>query len=80
MVTADKIERELKSAVRFNPTSLVGVEFPLEETLDSVTTLLTAVEQIKQTAVMAVHNLPTKVRAFTRMVNTYLETVAEVSG
>jgi hypothetical protein len=80
LVTADKIERELKSAVRFNPTSLVGVEFPLEETLDSVTTLLTAVEQIKQTAVMAVHNLPTKVRAFTRMVNTYLETVAEVSG
>jgi hypothetical protein len=80
LITADKIERELKGAVRFNPTTLVGVEFPLEETLESVTNLLAAVEDIKQTAVVAVHNLPVKVRAFTRMVNTYLETMSETSG
>ena len=34
LVTADKVERELKDAIRFNPTSLVGVEFPFEETLE----------------------------------------------
>ncbi len=68
LTTADKIERELKSTVTYNPTSLVGVDFPLEATLDSVTGLLNAVEDIKQTAVVAVHDLPSKVREFTRMV------------
>jgi hypothetical protein len=75
LTTADKIQRELKAAVRFNPTSLVGVEFPLEETLDNVSEMMAAVEDIKETAVHAVHNLPAKVRAFTRMVANYLDTV-----
>ncbi len=76
LTTANKIERELKEAVRFNPTALVGVEFPLQEALDSLTELLAAVEDIKETAVTAVHDLPTKVRAFTRMVGSYLNTVS----
>jgi hypothetical protein len=75
LTTADKLQRELKAAVRFNPTSLVGVEFPLQETLDNVSELMAAVEDIKETAVLAVHNLPTKVRGFTRMVKNYLDTV-----
>ena len=29
--TAEKIERELKSAIRFNPKSLVGIDYPLEQ-------------------------------------------------
>lgn len=72
--TADKIERELKGAVRFNPTSLVGVDFPLDETLDTVTELMAAVEEIKRAAVYAVHNLPSLVRKYTRMVDEYLNT------
>jgi hypothetical protein len=70
--TADKIERELKGAVRYNPQELVGVEYPLEETLDSIMTQLTAVEDIKQTAVFSVQDLPPKVRTFTKMVEHYL--------
>ena len=54
LVTADKIEHELKNAVRFNPSRLVGVVYPLQEALDAITALLGAVEEIKQCAVFAV--------------------------
>jgi hypothetical protein len=77
--TAEKIERELKAAVRFNPQSLVGVDYPLEQALDNLSALMTAVEEIKQTAVFAVHDLPNKVRAFTRMVNGFLETTSSIT-
>ena len=69
-----------KSAIRFNPTPLVGVDYPLEATLDSITELLGTVEDIKQAAVLAVHELPAKVRNFTRMVETYLGTVGARTG
>jgi hypothetical protein len=78
IATADKIERELKGAIHFNPASLVGVEFPLEAAFDSIVTLLGAVEDIKASAVLAVHLLPAKVRSFTKMVETYLEAVGAV--
>jgi hypothetical protein len=75
LTTADKLERELKNAVRFNPTRLVGVDYPLAETLDSITDLLAAVEDIKASAVFAVQELPPKVRAFARMIENYLTAV-----
>ncbi|HET7841017.1 MAG TPA: hypothetical protein VFM21_05400 [Terriglobia bacterium] len=78
--TAEKIQRELKDVVRFNPQSLVGVEFPLKETLESISELMAAVEDIKLTAVHTVQELPSKVRAFTRMVNGYLETTGSIAG
>lgn len=78
--TADKIERELKYAVRFNPEELVGVEYPLEQTLDSITTLLASVEDIKKAAAFAVQALPFKVRTFTKMVETYLHEVGAAAG
>ncbi len=77
--TAEKIQRELKDAIRFNPQSLVGVDFPLQETLENLSELIAAVEDIKLTAVQAVQTLPTKVRAFTRMVNGYLETSTSIT-
>ena len=77
--TAEKIQRELKDAIRFNPQSLVGVEYPFQEALENVGELMAAVEDIKLTAVKAVQHLPNKVRAFTRMVNDYLETRNSVS-
>lgn len=77
--TAEKIQRELRNVIHFNPQSLVGVDFPFRETLDNVSELMSAVEDIKQTAVFGVQNLPTKVRAFTRMVNGYLGTTSSIA-
>lgn len=80
LITADKIDRELKNAVRYNPAQLVGVDYPIAETLDSVTDLLTAVEMIKQSALFAVHELPARVRTFTKMVEGYLKTAGVMGG
>ena len=77
--TADKIERELKAAISFNPTALVGVEFPLEAALDAIGVQLAALEEIRQAAAFAVHELPVKVRTFSRMVEIYLHAVGAVS-
>ncbi|MGD0695892.1 MAG: hypothetical protein ABSB82_13660 [Terriglobia bacterium] len=80
LVTADKIEREIKNLVRYNPASVVGVEFPLAAALDAVVLLLAAVEEIKQSARSAVHELPSKVRSFTKMVSDYQSTQSSLSG
>ncbi len=73
LVTADKIERELKNAVRYNSSALVGVDYPLDEALDLVTALLGEVEEIKHCSVFAVQVIPSKVRAFTKLIGEYLE-------
>jgi hypothetical protein len=73
LTTADKIERELKNFVRFNPAGLVGVAYPISETLDSITDLLAAVETIKEAAGFAVQDLPPLVRSFTQLVERYLQ-------
>jgi hypothetical protein len=75
LITAAKIERELKGAVSYNPTALVGVEYPLEAALDAVGVQLQALEEIKHCAVYAVHELPARVRRFTRLVENYLTAV-----
>jgi hypothetical protein len=75
LVTADKLVRELKTAVTFNPEKLVRVEYPIDAALDAVTALIGALEEIKHSAVFSVHDLPPKVRAFSRLVETYLSTV-----
>jgi hypothetical protein len=76
LATADKIERELKNFVRFNPTPLVGVEYPITQSLDTITDLLGTVETIKQAATLAVQELPPLVRRFTKMVERYLQATA----
>ncbi|MGC9994843.1 MAG: hypothetical protein ABSE79_05930 [Terriglobia bacterium] len=75
LATADKVERELKNFVRFNPTRLVGVEYPIAQSLDSITDLLGSAETIKQAAAVAVNELPPLVRNFTKMVEGYLQEV-----
>jgi len=80
LATADKVERELKNFVHFNPTRLVGVEYPIAQSLDSITDLLGRAEAIKQAAVRAVHELPSLVRTFTKMVENYLEAVEGSRG
>jgi hypothetical protein len=76
LATADKIERELKNFVRFNPTRLVGVDYPIAQSLDSITDLLANVETIRQAASLAVNQLPPLVRRFTKMVDGYLQAVS----
>ncbi len=78
LVTADKIERELKNAVRFNPSWLAGVEYPLDETLDSIAALLGTVEEIKRCSVFAVQEVPSRVRTFTRMIEQYFQAAGNV--
>jgi len=68
LATADKVERELKNLVRFNPAHLFGVESPINQTLDSITALLGTTESIKEAATNEVHRLPPLVRSFTKMV------------
>jgi hypothetical protein len=80
LATTDKVERELKNFVRFNPTRLVGVEYPISESLNSITDLLARAENIKQAAAVAVHELPPLVRGFTKMVEGYLEAVGDTKG
>ena len=73
LVTADKIERELKNAVRYNPSELMGVGYQLDETLDSIGALLGTVEEIKHCSVFDVQVIPSKVRAFTKMIEGYFQ-------
>jgi hypothetical protein len=78
LTTTDKIERELKNAVSYNPTQLVGFDYPIATALDTISDLITAVEDIKQSAFFAVEELPAKVRAFTKMIESYVHMQAGV--
>ena len=78
VATADKVERALKGLITYDPSRLVGVEFPLDESLDAISSLLRAVEEIKHCSVFAVQFLPERVRAFTRMIQEYLEATGKV--
>lgn len=72
IATIDKLERELKGSIKYNPARLVGVDYPLDAALDAIGVQLGALEDIRNSAVYAVHDLPPKVRGFTRMVEAYL--------
>ena len=80
LVTAGKIERELINGIRYNPSELVGVQYPLAETLDSIAALLGAVEEIKHCSVFAVQGIPPRVREFTGMIEEYLQAVGKRVG
>jgi len=75
--TIDKLERELKGSVKYNPTSLVGVDYPLDAALEAISVQLAALEDIRNCAEYSVHELPAKVRGFTRMVETYLAALGQ---
>jgi hypothetical protein len=78
--TADKIEHELKNGVRYKASGLKGAEFPPDESSDSVAALLGALEEIKHSSVVAVEVIPSKVRAFTGMIEEYLRATGELPG
>lgn len=72
MRTADKIERELAGEIRFNPARLIGIEYPLDEEIDSITDLLAGLEEIKECAVNSVDQLPGKTRTFAKLLENHL--------
>jgi hypothetical protein len=68
LATCDKVERELKGAIRYNQAVLVGTATPVEAKLNTVVAMLAAVEDIREKAVYSVHELPERVRTFARVV------------
>jgi hypothetical protein len=72
LATIEKLERELKGSIKYNPARLVGVAYPLSDALDSLAMLIEAVEDIRASTVGAVHELPAKVRAFTQLTLVFL--------
>lgn len=79
LITAQKVERELKSAVRFNPTELLGVDYPLDTALEVVGELLNALEDVKWSAAYAVQALPAKVQGFRRMIEVFVSALGAVA-
>ena len=80
LATIEKIERELKTSIKYNPTTLVGVAYPIEEVLGAIAIQIQALEEIRIVATAAVHELPGKVRGFTRMVEIYLRSLGQQSA
>ena len=77
LATIQKLERELKTSVKYNPNALVGIRYPIGEALDAIGIQIEALEEIRGCAVGAVHELPTKVRGFTQLVQMYLGVIGQ---
>ncbi len=73
IATADKIQRELLSTVRFDPLRLVGVGGPIAATLDTVADLVVAIDEIRRDATSNIGGLPTTVRSFQGLLRGYCE-------
>ena len=80
LATIEKLERELKSSIKYNPTTLVGVAYPLGERLDAIGILIEALADIRNCTVSAVQDLPSKVRGFTQLVTMYLNILGQQSS
>jgi len=64
LATADKIQRELLTTVRFDPLRLVGVGGPIAATIDNLGDLLLALDEVRQNAIADAGTLPASVRSF----------------
>jgi len=80
LVTADKLERALKNMIRYNPSPFQEDRYSMDLALDSIASLLAAVEEVKQCAVFSVHTLPVRVRTLTGMVEGYLRAAVTPVG
>ncbi|MGH9325148.1 MAG: hypothetical protein ACRD2B_00455 [Terriglobia bacterium] len=72
LITADKLIKELAGEVRFNPQRLLGIEYPLDSEIDSISQLLEGLEDIKEAAVDAVEDLPVKTHIFAELLDGHL--------
>lgn len=72
LITAGKLERQLTEEIRFNPSSLMNIEYPLEDEFDSIGSLLAGLEEIKNAAVHSIGELPGKMQIFVRLLQSHL--------
>jgi len=77
LATIEKLERELKNSIKYNPTTLVGVTYPLSERMDAIAVLIESLAEIRNSTIGAVHDLPARVRSFTQLVAMYLNIVGQ---
>lgn len=66
LVIADKLQRQLADEVRYNPARLMDMEYPFDEELEKISGLMAGVEEIKQSAVESVDELPAKTELLSR--------------
>lgn len=72
LITADKLMKELAGEIRFNPQRLMGIDYPLDDEIDSITHLLEGLEEIKRAAVHSVEELPAKMKMFAELLDGHL--------
>lgn len=71
LVTADKLLRELAGEVRYNPARLMDIEYPLDEEIETISGLMAGIEEIKQSAVDSVDELPARTGALAKTLAGY---------
>ncbi|MGH9454793.1 MAG: hypothetical protein ACRD2O_12575 [Terriglobia bacterium] len=71
--TVNKIERELSTEVRFNPAPLIGIDYPIAEALESVSSLVTQLEDIRSCLGQDGSQLPEKVGDFKRKLADFVD-------
>jgi hypothetical protein len=71
LTTTDKIQRELLATVKFDPLRLVGVGGPITSTLDGLSELLVALNEVRQNAITSPGTLPASMRSFQGLLQGY---------
>ena len=73
VATADKIQRELLAAVRFDPAHLVGVGGPIGATIDALAELLVSIDEVRHDALADASRLASAVGSFQRLLRGFCE-------
>ncbi|MGH9470023.1 MAG: hypothetical protein ACRD1N_06755 [Terriglobia bacterium] len=76
LITAEKLSRELAFAIRFNPERLMGIDYPLDDEIESISELLEGLEEIKHAAVHSIEDLPSKTETFAKLLDGHLSSQA----
>jgi hypothetical protein len=71
--TTGKLQRELAGVIRYNPRTLLGIEYPLSEALDSMADLFVNLEEIRHAALYSVEDLPARAGRFAKKVESHIE-------
>jgi len=75
--TIDKLERELTTSIKYNPSALAGADNALDAALEAIGVQLAMLEDIRTCTTYFVHELPGKVRTFARLVEAYLTALGQ---
>jgi hypothetical protein len=67
LITAEKMQRELAGEIRYNPARLMGIDYPITEELEAISGMMAGVEEIKQSAVDSVDELPARTEMLSKV-------------